>query len=149
MTARLKIGELARRSACPAQTIRYYEREGLLPEPVRSEGNYRLYGAAHLRRLSFIRNCRALDMSLDEIRDLLRVRDLPEERCAAAHALLDAHLVHVAERILELQDLQGQLKSLRRQCIAPHQGCGALDELGRDAGPLRRSPAHIRGAHRR
>lgn len=60
----MKIGELAKLTDCQVETIRYYEREGLLPEPARSEGNYRLYTQAHVERLTFIRNCRSLDMTL-------------------------------------------------------------------------------------
>lgn len=66
----IKIGELAKRTGCEVVTIRYYEKEGLLPEPARSDGNFRLYGAAHVERLRFIRHCRSLDMSLSEIRTL-------------------------------------------------------------------------------
>ena len=69
----MKIGELATLTNTQIETIRYYEREGLLAEPRRSEGNYRIYGSAHAERLSFIRHCRGLDMTLDEIRVLLRV----------------------------------------------------------------------------
>jgi DNA-binding transcriptional MerR regulator len=61
------------------ETIRYYEREGLLREPSRSEGNYRLYTDTHIERLQFIRHCRSLDMTLEEIRNLLRFRDSLEE----------------------------------------------------------------------
>ena len=73
----MKIGELARIAMTQVETIRYYERAGLLPETARSEGNYRIYAEAHVERLSFIRNCRNLDMTLDEIRVLLRFRDAP------------------------------------------------------------------------
>ena len=72
----MKIGELAKLTDCQVETIRYYEREGLLPEPARSEGNYRLYTQAHVERLTFIRNCRSLDMTLEEIRSLLNLRDI-------------------------------------------------------------------------
>ena len=61
----MKIGELAKLADCQVETVRYYEREGLLPAPARSEGNYRLYSSEHLERLTFIRNCRTLDMTLD------------------------------------------------------------------------------------
>jgi len=152
MEPRLKIGELARRAQCQAETIRFYEREGLLPAPDRTDGNYRLYAHAHLERLAFIRNCRALDMTLDEIRQLLQFRDdLPRKRCAAAHALLDEHVAHVAARIAELQQLELQLKALRRQC-PPARGkreCGILDGLTHSAGSgARRTAAHVRGTHR-
>jgi Cd(II)/Pb(II)-responsive transcriptional regulator len=148
----LKISDLALRTHCPPQTIRYYEREGLLPQPMRSIGNYRLYGLAHVDRLVFIRNCRSLDMTLDEIRELLRIRDLPRESCDAAHALLDEHIAHVATRIEELQLLERQLKGLRRQCVPARdlKACGILDELGQRTtkGVDKKPAAHVRGTHR-
>ena len=152
MVAHLKIGELARRAQCPAETIRYYEREGLLPQPTRTAGNYRLYGREHLERLAFVRNCRALDMALDEIRQLLRVRDIPQENCEAAHRLLDEHIAHVATRVAELQQLERQLKALRRQCSPAREeaACGILDGLGRRAvtTPQKKAAPHVRGTHR-
>ena len=75
----MKIGELARLAGSNVETIRYYEREGLLPKPGRSEGNYRIYGPMHLERLTFIRHCRGLDMTLDEIRTLLHFKESPED----------------------------------------------------------------------
>lgn len=87
MNAGLRIGELAQRTGTQVETIRYYEREGLLPEPARSEGNYRLYDRAHAERLSFIRHCRSLDMTLDEIRVLLQFRDAPEQNCGEVNAV--------------------------------------------------------------
>jgi Cd(II)/Pb(II)-responsive transcriptional regulator len=147
----LKIGDLARRTQCPAETIRYYEREGLLPEPTRTAGNYRVYGREHVERLAFIRNCRSLDMTLEEIRQLLRVRDIPQENCDAAHRLLDEHIAHVATRVTELQLLERQLKALRRQCGPAHveKECGILDGLRRRtlSGPEKKTGAHIRGSH--
>lgn len=151
MELSLKIGALARRTQCPPETIRFYEREGLLPAPTRSAGNYRLYGRAHVERLAFIRNCRALDMTLDEIRQLLRLRDLPQDNCHAAHALLDEHVAHVAARITELQQLERQLKALRRQCqpARDEKECGILGELSHTGANARKRPAaHVRGTHR-
>ena len=114
----MKIGELATATDCAVETIRYYEREGLLPEPARRESNYRLSTQAHVERLTFIRNCRTLDMTLDEIRSLLRLRDSPEGQCDSVNALIDAHIAHVQARIDGLQALQAQLLELRRQCTA-------------------------------
>lgn len=153
MKLQLKIGDLARRTQCPPETIRFYEREGLLPLPARTAGNYRVYGPAHIQRLAFIRNCRSLDMTLDEIRQLLRVRDVPQENCHAAHRLLDEHIAHVGTRITELQDLERQLKALRREChpARAQQDCGILSGLGlrTDVGSKKKnSGAHVRGAHR-
>jgi Cd(II)/Pb(II)-responsive transcriptional regulator len=115
-TELLKIGELAKHTGSQVETIRYYEREGLLPAPARSEGNYRLYGPSHAERLQFIRHCRSLDMTLDEIRNLLSFRDAPEASCSAVNDLLDKHIDHVATRIRELLALQKQLKELRSLC---------------------------------
>jgi Cd(II)/Pb(II)-responsive transcriptional regulator len=151
MDVTLKIGELARRTQCQAETIRFYEREGLLPAPTRTAANYRVYGRAHVERLAFIRNCRALDMTLDEIRQLLRFRDLPQDACHAAHALLDEHVAHVAARIVELQQLERELRSLRRQCQPARvdQACAILGELSHTAtGSRRKAGAHVRGTHR-
>lgn len=142
MSTLMKIGELARRTGAQVETIRYYEREALLPEPVRSDANYRLYGAAHEEQLQFILHCRSLDMTLDEIRSLLALRAEPVGNCAAVNGLLDRHIGHVAERIAQLQALQVQLRELRSRC-AGEDGvaeCQILEGLGEgQAGvPLRR-----------
>jgi Cd(II)/Pb(II)-responsive transcriptional regulator len=132
MSRGLRIGELARRAGCPVETIRYYEREGVLPEPARSEGNYRLYGKSHVERLLFIRRCRSLDMSLAETRKLLGFHDAPDEICLGVDALLDNHIGHVADRISELQALQKQLQKLRGRCrkVRTVKDCGILKSLG-------------------
>ena len=148
----MKIGDLARAAGTQAETIRYYEREGLLPEPARTESNYRSYGQEHLQRLAFIRHCRSLDMTLDEIRALLRFKDDPAGNCESVNELLDEHIGHVAERIRELRRLQAELKALRAQCDAAGASCGILDSLDQDAkratAPAGRS-GHVGGPHRR
>lgn len=148
MSARhYRIGDLAAGLSVPVETIRYYERQGLLPAPERSAGNYRLYSESERGRLEFILHCRALDMSHQEIRELLRLRDRPELGCAEVNAVLDAHLGHVAERLRLLRGLQAQLKALRARCIAPGAAgdCGILQELSQ---PLRagRKGSHVAGA---
>lgn len=127
----MKIGELASRVGCLVETIRYYEREGLLPAPMRSSGNYRQYGESHLARLQFIRHCRSFDMGLDEICTLLRLRDSPADNCHDADEILDRHIVQVAERIGQLKELKLQLEQLRGKCSAPHAAgdCGILQGL--------------------
>lgn len=131
----MKIGKLAGATGTRAETIRFYEREGLLPPPARTDGNYRVYGQAHAERLSFIRHCRGLDMSLDEIRLLLRFRDAPDEDCGDVNALLDEQIERVARRVRELRQLERQLKSLRERCRAVHDAghCGILVELDKAA----------------
>ncbi len=152
MVQKLKIGDLALRTQCPTETIRYSEREGLLPPPARTAGNYRAYDTSHIERLSFIRNCRSLDMALDEIRQLLRVRDVPQENCDEAHRLLDEHISHVGTRIVELQDLETQLKAFRRECnsVRMERECGIINGLGRRKviGSVKKAAPDVRGAHR-
>lgn len=130
MNPSFKIGELAKMTDCPVETIRYYEREELLSEPARSDGNYRLYTQEHVERLTFIRNCRSLDMTLDEIRSLLALRDSPQDQCENVNALIDEHIQHVNTRVASLQALQEQLVDLRQRCSegAPDH-CGILDRL--------------------
>lgn len=116
MTAAMRIGMFAKTTECSIETIRYYEREGLLPEPARSTGNYRLYGQVHIAQMRFIRNCRSLDMTHQEIRALLAYRDAPERPCSEVNALLDEHIDHVAIRIRQLETLKLELLALRDQC---------------------------------
>lgn len=147
----MKISELASATGTPVETIRFYEREGLLPAPARAANNYRVYGAAHAERLAFVRHCRNLDMTLDEIRVLLRHRDAPQERCGEVNALLDEHIGHVARRIRELRQLEKALKELRRQCgqDQPAAHCGILNELTQAASqaPRPRRPGPVRGSY--
>ena len=150
----MKIGELANSTGTPVDTVRYYEREGLLPTPSRSASNYRQFGAAHVERLGFIRNCRALDMTLDEIRVLLRFRDAPADNCAGVNTLLEGHIGHVADRIAELQVLEQQLRRLRTQCrkVEASADCGILGALSKRAPRAGQAAstaaAHPRGSHR-
>lgn len=112
----MKIGELAKAARCTTDTVRFYEKEGLMLDAARTAANYRTYTVAHLERLRFIRNCRALDMTHDEIRALLQLTDSPESHCGSINALLDAHIGHVDARLNELRHLKGQLLELRKQC---------------------------------
>lgn len=138
----MKIGELARAAHCEADTVRYYEKSGLLPAPARTEGNYRVYETHHLTRLRFIRNCRALDMTHDEIRVLLDALDSPEPGCGPANAMIQTHLGHVEARIAELVQLRDQLAALQRHCgAAEADGCSILDALAR-LDPPRGRPRH-------
>jgi Cd(II)/Pb(II)-responsive transcriptional regulator len=146
----MKIGELAEAAGAQIETIRYYEREGLLPEPGRSGGNYRIYDASHVARLSFIRHCRALDMNLDEVRVLLRFKDAPAENCGEVNALLDEHINHVGTRMNELRKLEKELRALRDECrVAQDAGhCGILNELSKAAQAATSRPAsHVGQVH--
>ncbi|WP_035052192.1 Cd(II)/Pb(II)-responsive transcriptional regulator [Andreprevotia chitinilytica] len=127
----MKIGELAQAAQCSVETVRYYEKEGLLPAPTRTESNYRSYGPEHAERLRFIRNCRALDMTHDEIRTLLGFADDPAAGCGAVNELVDAHIGHVDARIAELMHLKQQLVDLRLRCggESADDSCGILQGL--------------------
>ncbi|MGO3045850.1 MAG: Cd(II)/Pb(II)-responsive transcriptional regulator, partial [Psychrobacter celer] len=114
----IKIGELAKRTGATVETIRYYEKEGLLPEPSRSAGNYRLYNDTHIERLQFILHCRTLDMTLDEVRVLLQYWDEPDRDCSNVDALLDEHIEAVEVRIEELMQLKQHLMDLRKKCLS-------------------------------
>jgi Cd(II)/Pb(II)-responsive transcriptional regulator len=126
-----RIGDLASQLSVAVETIRYFEKEGLLPQPARSEGNYRLYTDAERQRLEFILHCRALDMTHQEIRQLLSLRDEPDQGCAEVNAVLDAHIEHVAEHLRALRSLQAELKAIRTRCDVPStaKDCGILKEL--------------------
>lgn len=145
----MRIGELAKRSDCLPETVRYYEREGLLPKPDRSEGNYRLYTEGHLSRLQFIRNCRALEMSLGEIRALLGIKDGAGADCREVASLLEAHIGHVTERLARLTELRHQLVALRERCggVTPVDCCGILQGLTEAAAVVRvdgtATPGHV------
>jgi len=127
----MRIGALATAAGCSVETVRYYEREGLLPTATRTDGNYRLYGDDALKRLRFIRRCRSLDMAHDEIRTLLHALDAPREPCTEVNLLLDAHIGHVQQRIAELTALHQDLVGLRGQCAAVRdaQDCGIVQAL--------------------
>ena len=147
----MRIGELAKATGTPVETIRFYEREGLLAAPRRTESNYRIYSNTHADRLGFIRQCRNLDMTLDEVRVLLRFRSAPHAPCGEVHTLLDEHIGHVAQRIRELRALEKELHALRAQCQVPQsaEDCGILQGIAVAAGKPRKRPVprHVRGAH--
>jgi Cd(II)/Pb(II)-responsive transcriptional regulator len=112
----MKIGELAARAGCDVQTVRFYEREGLLEEPAREESGYRRYEDRHLTQLNFIRHCRSLDIPLAEIRQLLQFAAQPAESCHEVDRMLDDHIELVRARIRALRALEQQLVGLRKSC---------------------------------
>lgn len=112
----MRIGELADRAGCDAQTVRFYEREGLLEEPARTASGYRSYDERHLSRLNFIRHCRSLDLPLPEVRQLLEFAAAPQRSCGQVNDLLDGHIALVKDRIAALKTLEKQLVALRKTC---------------------------------
>ncbi|GGO91703.1 MerR family transcriptional regulator [Stakelama pacifica] len=112
----LTIGELGKTTDTKVETIRYYERIGLLPKPPRTGGNYRAYGAAELGRLSFIRRARDLGFPLDQVRALLSLSDDRGRDCATVDALARDHLTEVERKIADLTALRRELAALITSC---------------------------------
>ena len=124
-----RIGEAAELSGVSSANIRYYEKEGLLVPGVRGENSYRLYSDADVHHLRFIRLCRAMDMSLDEVRTLLALDWSRKEDCDAACTTLDDHLEHVRTRLAELQALEADLLALRNRCDGSEARCHIITAL--------------------
>lgn len=132
----MRIGELARTTGVDVETIRYYEKAGLLPTPPRQANGYRNYGERHCERLAFIRHCRALDMPLADVRRLLDFVAHPEADCGDINRLIDEQLARVRARIASMRALERQLAALRAQCGENLRAgeCGILHELVAAAG---------------
>ncbi len=119
----LTIGHLAKATGTKVETIRFYEKTGLLPAPARTEGNYRAYAADHLNRLSFIRRARDLGFSLEQVRELLTLTDDRSRSCSAIDAIATEHRLEVMRKIRDLQALKAELDNLIDQC-----SCGTVAE---------------------
>ena len=135
---KLSIGELSRETGCHVETIRYYEKRGLLPEPPRTAGGHRIYGPEHLRRLSFILRARELGFSIARVADLLRLADQQEPDCETVRGLTAEHLDEVRSKITDLQRLEQVLEQIVTRCgegRAPE--CPIIDALYE---PLDKSP---------
>jgi Cu(I)-responsive transcriptional regulator len=116
MSERFTIGQIARQGACKVQTIRYYESIGLLPPPMRTAGNQRIFSAAHIERLRFIRHSRELGFSLDEVRELIGLSDDPHRDCAEVDQIARQHLREVESKIKRLQGMRSELKRMVSHC---------------------------------
>jgi DNA-binding transcriptional MerR regulator len=111
------IGELASRSDTTAETIRYYERIGLLPRPIRAgNGRYRRYVADDAARLRFVRRARALGFSIDEVREFIRLAERPSQSCSAVDKHARRHLEEVRSKIEQLQALETELQRVITVC---------------------------------
>lgn len=123
------IGQAARRSGVSTANIRFYEKSGLLPARERGANSYRRYDAGDIHQLRFIRLCRAMDMSLDEVRTLLGLDLSRKDDCAVANVALDEHIRHVEERLGELRALRRDLVELRGRCDGSGPRCRIIEAL--------------------
>lgn len=112
----LKIGDLSKATGTKVETIRFYEKIGLMPPPERTSGNYRLYTEAHLRRLNFVRHARELGFEIAEIRSLLELSDKPANDCAAVDEIATTHLRAVEAKIARLEALRDELTRMISVC---------------------------------
>ncbi|MBE9639727.1 MerR family transcriptional regulator [Salipiger mangrovisoli] len=128
----LTIGTMAKRTGTKVQTIRYYEQIGLMPEPGRTGGGQRRYGAADLDRLAFIRHARELGFSLEAIRELLDLSDTPEKSCAEIDAVAQRQLREVQARIARLQSLEVELRRMIAECHSDRVADCRILEVLRD-----------------
>lgn len=146
MTQGIQIGKLAKQTGLSIDTIRFYERQGLIKQPRRSEGGFRLFNADDLQKLIFIRRSQLLGFSLGEIRELLVLRDEKTQACRHVRDLLNQKLVAVRAKIEELRRLEDELRNALTKCnremkkarTSHEEGCPVLDEIGRSA-EIRRS----------
>jgi len=127
----MKIGELSKTTGCSIQTIRYYEKEGLLSTPERTEGNYRLYGERALKELEFIKHCRSLDIPLTDVKRLMELKNKPEESCASVNKLIAQQLALVNNRMRELKALKAELQQMASLCTTENtiEACGIIKSL--------------------
>ena len=127
---RITRGVLSKRTGCNIETVRYYERIGLMPDPGRSEGGHRLYAEQHVRRLQFIRRCRELGFAIEEIRTLLDLVDRRESTCAEVRDIAMAHVDEIRRKIGDLRRMERTMTSMIKQCdggAAP--ACPIIDAL--------------------
>lgn len=123
-------GQLARKTGCNLETVRYYEKEGLLPEPARTEKGYRLYDSSDAKRLKFICRCRELGFSISEIRRLLSLVDKNHYTCADICAITQEHITDVKNKIADLNRILKTLQAMAKQCsTGTSTECPILDTL--------------------
>lgn len=127
----MKIGQLAKVSGCSIQTIRFYEKEGLLNPPSRSEGNFRLYDEKSLKELEFVKHCRSLDIPLSDVKTLVELKNKPEESCSSVNNLISNQLALVNKRIKEMKALKSELQIMEKACSKGNtvEQCGIMKSL--------------------
>lgn len=123
------IGEASRRSGINIETIRYYEREGIIPAPGRSASGRRVYSDDEIAVLAFVRRCRDMGFPLVDVRALMALRNAADDQCDDVRSIAERHIADVRRRIAELRRLEMALKSLVSECSKGRTACPALEEL--------------------
>lgn len=123
------IGILSQKTGVKIPTIRYYEQSGLLDLPERSQGNQRRYSQDGLKRLSFIRHARELGFSIEDIRDLIKLGEHPEQPCADAHNIATRHLADIRTKLSSLRRLERELKRLTKCKSKDLENCAVIETL--------------------
>ena len=126
------IGEASQRSGVGIETIRFYERKGVVAEPERTQGGRRQYDDTAIRKLRLIKRCRDLGFSLQEARMMLDLAEDPRQSCSDVLALAEMNLEAVREKIVDLKRLETALNTLIDRCRLGEEGCPALIELMKD-----------------
>jgi Cu(I)-responsive transcriptional regulator len=127
----VKIGELASATATKVETVRYYEKIGLLPPPARTSANYRAYGSEHLARLSFIRRARDLGFTLEAVRELLTLSDDKSQSCEAVDSIARVHLTEINQKVRDLKSLRSELNRVVGSCShGTVADCKIIETLG-------------------
>jgi len=147
----LPIGALSKQTGCNIETIRYYEKAGLLPTPARSPAGYRRYGSADLKRLNFIRRARALGFSIEEVGKLLKLADERRRSCAEVRVVAGAHLEDVQAKIADLRAMERVLRETVAKCASGRSpACPLIESLFREGpGNLSTLTASPFRAHRK
>jgi Cu(I)-responsive transcriptional regulator len=128
----MRIGELARATGTNAETIRYYEREGILPAAERTDSNYRDYSAEHVEALTFVRRARDLGFAMAKVRKLLSLSDSEDKPCEDVALLVQAQVAEVDRKIADLTLLREELNRMLRSCEGERIGeCRIVESLGR------------------
>ena len=133
----MRIGELARATGTKAETIRYYEREGILPHADRTDGNYRDYSPGHLATLTFVRRARELGFGMEQVRHLLALSDRADKPCGDVDQMVAAQIAEVDRKIADLRALREELAQMLGACEGERIGeCRIVETLGRGVPPV-------------
>ncbi|MEQ8694797.1 MAG: MerR family transcriptional regulator [Gammaproteobacteria bacterium] len=130
--SRYPIGAAAQRSGVNIETIRYYEREGVVPSPDRSEAGRRMYDDQGIARLRFVKRCRELGFSIQDVKTLLALSTMTEPPCHDVKAIGERHILQVESKIYDLEKLLIALRGLIRQCDSGRERCPAIQKLFSD-----------------